>query len=258
MQNLYRFSLVFGLAAAIFLAASGPRSTATVERTMGYAFPTLVGSVPADPAKVDPRAALAEQLAIVEAAGVPTDGAAVLAVVQQAQGERFNYFDPALRDERGEQIWGKDGAAIPADSMSMLRNRLQAAMVVDFANEIRSQISAERFAAYGFERFTGPVIAGLEDLDRNGAGQNDPRWKLVDAFWAFDIAPRVFAVDEAALAAGLRLTLAGSASNSSSEGLRLLGLAVLVGLAGMLLLNAIEDRRRGRRDEAFDAELAAA
>ena len=207
MQERTRFLASAGLVVLGILLTFRPTGTATAaEGFAGYAFPSIVGVVPQNPATVDPRVVLADALAIVEAAGVPTDGAAVLAVVQQAQGKHFNYFDPAARDERGEQIWGKDGATIPADSMSVLRNRLQAAMVVDITNALRAELGEERFATYGFERLSGPTIAALEDLNRSGAAQNDPRWELAESFWAFGIADRVLAVDEAILAEGLRLT----------------------------------------------------
>lgn len=235
MQNTYRFALVFSLVAGVLLFSSGEKSTATVDRTAGYAFPAMVGAV-----LDNPRTILTEQLAIVERAGVPTSGDAVRGVVGRAQGERFNYFDPAARDDRGMQIWGQNGAPIPADSMSMLRNKLQAAMVVDYA----ATLDPKQAAALGLSRFSGVTIAAIENFDRASAAKGDPRWELASDFAALEIAPRVFAVDEAALAAGLRLTLKDSADSGASEGIRNLGLAILIGLLAVGVINALEPRRR--------------
>lgn len=203
MQDRTRFMASAGLVLLGALLTFRPAGTATASESLaGYAFPSIVGTVPEKPAEVDPRAVLADALAIVQAAGVPTSGEAVLAVVQQAQGERFNYFDPAARDDRGEQIWGKNGAALPADSMSMLRNRLQAAMIIDYAATLQDRDAATALV----ERFDGVTIAAIESYNRSSLSPSDPRFVLASEFAALPIGSAVLLVNEAVLAEGLRLT----------------------------------------------------
>lgn len=234
MSGIHRFSTAFVvIVSAVLIVPAGFYRSSSGEQIMGYALPAVEGAVPADLAKINPRETLASSISIVQAAGVPTAGDAVLNVIIRAQGDRFTYADPQARDANGALIWG-NGSRLPADTLSTLRSDLQAAMVVDFGQSVRTTMSEKEFARLGLERFTRTTIGALELLAHGGSGadlvKSEGNYALLNEFRALGISDAVFAVDKAALADGMRLTLSGGGPAVATEEMRALGMLILLSL----------------------------